>query len=104
MATVVQPLGAVDYLEICNHFDIILLRDIPRMSLGQRSETRRFITLIDTLYDQKVRRQSICLFVTTIIIYLFSRNYYYCYSTSGKSLLTDLLRVTRHLLSGMISG
>jgi len=49
-----QPLGAADYLEICKNFDIILLRDIPQMSLDNRSATRRFITLIDTLYDQKV--------------------------------------------------
>jgi len=51
---VIQPLGAADYLEICKNFDIILLRDIPQMSLENRTMTRRFITLIDTLYDQKV--------------------------------------------------
>ena len=51
---VIQPLGPVDYLEICKNFDIILLRDIPQMSLENRTMTKRFITLIDTLYDQKV--------------------------------------------------
>jgi len=49
-----QPLGAIDYLALCEEFDIILLRDVPRMSLEQRSEARRFITMIDTFYDHKV--------------------------------------------------
>jgi len=46
-----RPLGAADYLQIARTFSTILLRDVPRLSLGKRSETRRFITLIDTLYD-----------------------------------------------------
>jgi protein AFG1 len=50
-----KPLGAGDYMEICKNFDVVLLRDVPRMSLERRSEARRFITLIDTFYDQKVR-------------------------------------------------
>ncbi|XP_060072077.1 AFG1-like ATPase isoform X2 [Ylistrum balloti] len=50
-----QPLGAVDYLEISHNFDTVIIRNIPRMSLSRKSEARRFITLIDTLYDGKVR-------------------------------------------------
>ncbi|ESO02696.1 hypothetical protein HELRODRAFT_65323, partial [Helobdella robusta] len=50
-----RPLGAVDYLEICRNFRVVLIRDIPQMSLTMRSETRRFITLIDTLYDNNVK-------------------------------------------------
>ncbi|PVD28146.1 hypothetical protein C0Q70_10731 [Pomacea canaliculata] len=50
-----QPLGAVDYLEICKHFDVILLRNICIMDMSKRTEARRFITLIDTLYDNKVK-------------------------------------------------
>ena len=49
-----KPLGAVDYLHICKEFDTIILRDIPRMNLDRKTEARRFITLIDTLYDNKV--------------------------------------------------
>lgn len=50
-----RPLGAVDYLELCKHFDVVLLRDIPCISLGKRSEARRFITLIDMFYDQQIK-------------------------------------------------
>ncbi|XP_033741440.1 AFG1-like ATPase isoform X2 [Pecten maximus] len=50
-----QPLGAIDYLEISHTFDTVILRNIPKMSLSRKSEARRFITLIDTLYDRKVR-------------------------------------------------
>ncbi|XP_021344698.1 lactation elevated protein 1-like, partial [Mizuhopecten yessoensis] len=48
-----QPLGAIDYLEISQNFDTVIVRNIPRMSLSRKSEARRFITLIDTLYDKK---------------------------------------------------
>ena len=51
----VKPLGAVDYLELCKNFDIFLLRDIPCITLEKRSEARRFITLIDMFYDQRVK-------------------------------------------------
>ena len=49
-----QPLGAADYLALCENFDVIILRDIPRMTLFQKTEARRFITLIDALYDNRV--------------------------------------------------
>lgn len=48
-------MGAADYLALCEHFDVIILRDIPRMTVFQRTEARRFITLIDALYDNRVR-------------------------------------------------
>lgn len=50
-----QPLGAADYLALCEHFDIIILRNIPKMTVSQKTEARRFITLIDALYDNRVR-------------------------------------------------
>ena len=49
-----QPVSAADYLEICRHFDVVLIRNIPLLSLSRRTEARRFIVLIDTLYDSKV--------------------------------------------------
>ncbi|KAJ7341817.1 hypothetical protein JRQ81_007088 [Phrynocephalus forsythii] len=50
-----RPLGASDYLEIAKNFDLVFLRNIPFLTMAKRSQTRRFITLIDTLYDKKVR-------------------------------------------------
>ncbi|ENN82860.1 hypothetical protein YQE_00774, partial [Dendroctonus ponderosae] len=49
-----RPLGANDYLNLTQFFHTIIIRDIPRIDLLEmRSQARRFITLIDALYDQK---------------------------------------------------
>ncbi|CAA9994476.1 unnamed protein product [Nesidiocoris tenuis] len=50
-----RPLGASDYLQLSQAFHTIMIRDVPQLSLKLRSETRRFITLIDTLYDNRAR-------------------------------------------------
>jgi cell division protein ZapE len=52
---VFQPLAAADYLALAEAFDVVLIRDIPRLTLANKSEARRFITLIDTFYDRKVK-------------------------------------------------
>jgi protein AFG1 len=52
-----QPLGAADYLQLSQAFHTILIRDVPQMSLQIKSQARRFITLIDTLYDNKVSKK-----------------------------------------------
>jgi cell division protein ZapE len=49
-----QPLGAADYLEIARHFHTIIIDDVPKMSADQRNEARRFMILIDALYEHKV--------------------------------------------------
>lgn len=49
-----QPLGAVDYLYLAQMFHTIAIRDVPQLDLDSLSPMRRFITLIDTLYDNKV--------------------------------------------------
>lgn len=50
-----QPLGASDYLEISKHFDTVFVRDIPLLTMAKRTQAHRFITLIDTFYEHKVR-------------------------------------------------
>lgn len=50
-----RPLGANDYLHLTQFFHTIIIRDVPQLSLKMRSQARRFITLIDALYDHKVR-------------------------------------------------
>lgn len=52
--SVFQARGAVDYLEISKHFHTVILRNIPRMTLKQKSEAKRFIVMVDTFYDNKV--------------------------------------------------
>ncbi|KAG8221977.1 hypothetical protein J437_LFUL014466, partial [Ladona fulva] len=50
-----RPLGASDYLQLSQAFHTVLIRDVPQLSLKTKSQARRFITLIDTLYDNRVR-------------------------------------------------
>jgi len=50
-----RPLGAADYLRMSNFFHTILIRDIPQLNMKLKSQARRFITLVDTLYDSRVR-------------------------------------------------
>jgi cell division protein ZapE len=50
-----QPLAAADYLRIAHEFHTIILDHIPVMGHGQRNEAKRFIILIDTLYDHAVK-------------------------------------------------
>lgn len=46
-------LGAQDYLAIATHFHTIVLDDVPRMDESRRNEARRFMTLIDALYEHR---------------------------------------------------
>jgi len=48
-------LGAADYITLAQSFDTIILQDVPVMSPRRKVELRRFITLIDNFYDNKVR-------------------------------------------------
>jgi cell division protein ZapE len=50
-----QPLGAGDYLRIAHEFHTLILEAIPVMDYPQRNEAKRFIALIDTLYDNAVK-------------------------------------------------
>jgi cell division protein ZapE len=47
-----KPLGAADYLALARHYHTIFVDDIPVMGRDMRNEARRFITFIDTIYDQ----------------------------------------------------
>lgn len=50
-----QPLAASDYLKIAHEFHTIILDRIPVMDFNRRNEAKRFIILIDTLYDHAVK-------------------------------------------------
>jgi len=49
------PLGASDYIALAQRFHTIVLAGIPRMGLEQRNAAKRFITLIDVLYENHVK-------------------------------------------------
>jgi cell division protein ZapE len=50
-----QPLAASDYLRIAHEFHTLIIDDIPVMDFARRNEAKRFIILIDTLYDHAVK-------------------------------------------------
>ena len=47
--------GAADYLAIARHFHTVILVGIPLMGPENRNEAARFVTLIDALYEHKVK-------------------------------------------------
>jgi cell division protein ZapE len=50
-----KPLGAADYLKLAREFHTLIIDRIPVMDSAQRNEAKRFIILIDTLYDNAVK-------------------------------------------------
>ena len=50
-----RPLAGADYLAIAHGFHTVLIDHIPKLGPDQRNEARRFIMLIDTLYDEGVK-------------------------------------------------
>ena len=50
-----KPLGASDYIAVAQAFHTVILDGIPRMGFPERNEAKRFIILIDTLYDHRVK-------------------------------------------------
>ena len=50
-----QPLAAADYLRIAREFHTIILDHVPVMTYDSRDAAKRFIILIDTLYDMNVK-------------------------------------------------
>ncbi|WP_179378075.1 cell division protein ZapE [Jannaschia marina] len=50
-----RSLGAGDYLALAQSVRVLLLTDVPRLGRAQNNEAKRFVTLIDALYEAKVR-------------------------------------------------
>ncbi len=50
-----RPLGAADDLEIARRFTTLIVENIPVMAEDQRGAAKRFVTLIDALYEQKTK-------------------------------------------------
>jgi cell division protein ZapE len=47
-------LGPADYLAIARRLDTVVVTGIPMLSADKRNEAKRFVTLIDALYEHKV--------------------------------------------------
>ncbi|WP_439597425.1 cell division protein ZapE [Falsiroseomonas sp.] len=50
-----RPLGPADYLALATHFHTLVLDGIPRLNPENFDRARRFITLVDTLYEHRVK-------------------------------------------------
>ncbi len=50
-----QPLGPADYLAVAEAVKVLILEDVPRLSSENFNEAKRFVTLIDALYEAHVR-------------------------------------------------
>ena len=50
-----RMLGPADYLALAEAVKVLVLEDIPRLSRSNFNEAKRFVTLIDALYEAKVR-------------------------------------------------
>jgi predicted ATPase len=47
--------GAADYLAICERFNTIFIEDVPRLMSHETNLVRRWITLVDALYECRTR-------------------------------------------------
>ena len=54
-ADICEPLAASDYLRLAHDYHTILIDRIPVMDYAERNAAKRFISLIDTLYDHAVK-------------------------------------------------
>ncbi len=50
-----RPLGPADYLAVAEAVRVLILEDIPHLSAENYNEAKRFVTLIDALYEGRVR-------------------------------------------------
>ncbi len=50
-----SALGPADYLAIADALRVLVLEDIPQLSRQNFNEAKRFVTLIDALYEARVR-------------------------------------------------
>jgi cell division protein ZapE len=49
-----QPLGAADYLALTERYHTLILEGVPELAPEKRNEARRFMTLVDALYEYRV--------------------------------------------------
>ncbi|WP_416896814.1 MAG: cell division protein ZapE [Minwuia sp.] len=54
-ATCGRPLGAADYLALAAKYHTVILANVPKLTKEKRNEAKRFVTLIDALYENRTK-------------------------------------------------
>lgn len=49
-----QPRGAADFLAIASRFHTVMIDDIPVLAAAERDAAKRFVVLVDSLYEHRV--------------------------------------------------
>eukprot|EP00899_Mesostigma_viride_P023326 jgi/Mesvir1/4178/Mv08894-RA.1 len=49
-----SALGASDFLALASHYHTLVLEDVPRLTALREGEARRFVNLVDVLYEHKL--------------------------------------------------
>ena len=50
-----KPMGAADFLCIADNFHTVIVAEIPKMGPDSKDKAVRFVTMIDTFYERKVK-------------------------------------------------
>jgi cell division protein ZapE len=50
-----RPLGAADFMALAKAYDVIVVENLPRLDFERRNEAKRFVTLVDVLYETKTK-------------------------------------------------
>ncbi len=50
-----KPLGPADYLAVAEATRVLILEEVPNLGRSNYNEAKRFVTLIDALYEAKVK-------------------------------------------------
>ena len=50
-----RPLGAADYLALARNFHTLVLDGVPRLHAARADEAKRFVNLVDALYENRVK-------------------------------------------------
>ncbi|MEM1129615.1 MAG: cell division protein ZapE [Pseudomonadota bacterium] len=50
-----QPLGPADYLAVADAVRVLILEDVPQLDATKFNAARRFVTLIDALYEARIK-------------------------------------------------
>ena len=48
-------MGSADYLRLSHAFQTLILENVPKLGPHNRNEAKRFVTLIDALYETRTK-------------------------------------------------